>query len=87
MENDTLLHHITYTHESAMARMERTNTRCFLVIVLLIILLFVTNGAWIYYESQYAVVTESTTVTQSNDDGVNNFIGEDGDIVNGETDY
>ena len=74
-----------FAYEGALARMERTNKRSWIVCLILIILLFATNGAWLYYESQYSVVTETTTITQTNEDGVNNFIGNDGDISNGDT--
>ena len=72
--------------ESAQSRMERANKRWCIISVILIILIFATNGAWLYYNSQYDIVKETTTITQENKDGVNNFIGNDGDINNGETD-
>ena len=72
--------------ESTMARLDRLNKRNFIVILVLLVLLFATNGAWLYHEKQYDVVTETTTITQTNEDGVNNFIGNDGEITNGEAD-
>ena len=72
-------------HESAMARAERGAKRLWIVIILLIVLLVGTNGAWLWYESQFETV-ETVEVTQENADGYNNYIGNDGDIVNGETD-
>ena len=71
-------------HESAMARQERNNKRLWIVVIILIAALILSNAAWIYYESQFETV--ETTVTQENKDGYNNFIGNDGDIHNGETD-
>ena len=71
-------------HESAMARAERGAKRLWVVIILLIVLLVGSNGAWLWYESQFETVT--TEITQENADGYNNYIGNDGDIVNGETD-
>lgn len=71
-------------HESAMARAERSAKRLWTVIILLIVLLVGSNGAWLWYESQFETVT--TEITQENADGYNNYIGNDGDIVNGETD-
>ena len=50
----------------------------------LIVLLLLTNGLWIYRETQF--VTEEVKVVQENDDGYNNYIGNDGDIVYGNTD-
>lgn len=70
-------------HESAMARMERTIKRLWIALILVICLLVATNGAWLWYESQWEVV--ETEITQENDGGYNNYIGNDGDIYNGET--
>ena len=72
-------------HESAMARAERSAKRLWIVVLVLIVMLVGTNGAWIWYESQFDVV-ETTEVVQGNSDGYNNYIGNDGDIGNGETD-
>lgn len=69
-------------HESAMARAERSAKRLWTVIILLIVLLVGSNGAWLWYESQFETV-ETVEVTQENADGYNNYIGNDGDIVNG----
>ena len=69
-------------HESAMARTERGAKRLWTAIILLIVLLVGSNGAWLWYESQFETV-ETVEVTQGNADGYNNYIGNDGDIVNG----
>lgn len=68
---------------SAMA--ERTIKRLWIIVLVLIIALIGTNGAWLYYESQFEDVA-TTEIVQENADGYNNYIGNDGDIVNGETD-
>ena len=74
-------------HESAMSRAERHTKALVWVIVLLIVLLVGSNGAWLWYENQFEVIEETTTtITQDNADGYNNYIGNDGDIVNGKTD-
>ena len=74
-------------HESDMARAERHTKSLVWVIVLLIVLLVGSNGAWLWYENQFEVVEETTTtITQDNADGYNNYIGNDGDIVNGKAD-
>lgn len=73
-------------HEGAMARLDRTIKRLWIVIILLIVMLVATNGCWIWYNSQFETVEESTTtqsVEQDAKDGTNNFVGGD---VNGETD-
>jgi hypothetical protein len=68
-----------------MARMERTIKRLWIALILVICLLVATNGAWLWYESQWEVV-ETTEITQENDGGYNNYIGNDGDIYNGKAD-
>ena len=65
-------------HESAMARSERHNKRLWIVILVLIGALIGTNLAWIMYENSL----EDIVITQENDDGYNNFVGNDGDITN-----
>ena len=70
-----------FVHEGDLARMERSNKRMFILCIILIILFTTTNGAWIWYESQFedVVTTEVTQdVVQDADDGGNNtFIGGD----------
>ena len=71
-------------HESAMARAERQTKFLVWVIVLLIVLLVGSNCAWLWYENQFEVVEETTTtIEQDNENGYNNYIGNDGDILNG----
>lgn len=70
-------------HESAMARQERTIRRLWILLLVLVVLLVGTNALWIWNESQF----EKVEVTQENEDGYNSFIGNDGDIYNGETDH
>ena len=73
-----------WTVESALLHADRTNKRLWVVVILLVVSLLGTNVGWIYYESQWEVV--ETEITQENEDGINNYIGNDGDIHNGETD-
>lgn len=67
--------------ESSQARMERTNRRMWIVILVLIVALLGTNAGWIYYESQFEdVVTSTETVTQeatADRDGEIRLIGGD----------
>ena len=72
-------------HEMEMARADRTIKRLWITTLVLIFMLVGTNAAWMYYESQWETV-ESWEITQENDGGYNNYIGNDGDIVNGEAD-
>ena len=67
-------------HEADMARQERTIKRLWILLLVLIVLFVGSNGWWIWRESQF----EDITITQENEDGYNNFIGNDGDIYNGE---
>lgn len=73
-----------FAHEGAMARMERTNRRLWILCIILIVLLTLTNGSWIWYESQF--FDEVTTVTQDVDssDGGDATIN-DGVHINGES--
>ena len=71
-------------HEVAVARLERVIKRMWVLVLSLIILLVASNGAWIWWESQYQTI--ETTITQENADGYNNYIGNAGDIVNGNAD-
>lgn len=74
-------------HETAMAQNERHTKSLVRVIVLLIVLLVGSNAGWLIYNSQFDDVEETTTtITQDNTDGYNNYIGNDGDIINGKTD-
>lgn len=68
--------------EAERARAERTFHRMWVLVIVLVLLLVGTNGAWLWYQSQF----EEIEIVQENADGYNNFIGNDGDIINGETD-
>ena len=57
--------------ESEMTRMERTNHRLFILLILMLITLIGTNAGWLYYESQWETV-EETTIRQSVDTGDGN---------------
>ncbi len=73
--------------EGEMTRLERMNHKLFILCLALLIALVGSNAGWIWYESQFEVVEETTrsqTVEQSAEgDGSNNFVG--GDYY-GETD-
>ena len=72
-----------YTIDILTAMAERTIKRLWILIILLVVLLFGTNAAWIAYESQYEGVSVTQRVEQEADNGVNNFVGGD---FNGEAD-
>lgn len=70
-------------HESMMARLERANLRLWIALLVLVVLLVGTNAAWLIYEKQFETVHVEQDSTEG---GYNNFIGNDGDIYNGEAD-
>ena len=65
--------------EGAMARLERSNKRLFILAIILTLLLFITNFSWVVYECQYAV-TESMVIQaeqEADDNGSNYIVGGD----------
>lgn len=74
-------------YEATQARHERTLKRLIIALIISVILIFASNLAWIYCWMQYdyVVTTEDYSVDfDSSGGGNNNYIGNDGDIVNGE---
>lgn len=59
-----------FVHEAAMARLDRVNKRLWILLIVLISLLFVTNAGWVVYESMF----EKQYVEQDIDTG-------DGDAI------
>ena len=68
-----------FLHEAVLARQERNTKRLFILCIIIFIALIATNAGWIWYESQF----EDIVVTQDNGNAPNNYIGNDGDIYNG----
>lgn len=71
-------------YENTIARFERTVKRLIIVVVILAVLLFASNMAWLYEWNQY----DYADVTMDNLDGGNaNYVGAgaNGVINNGET--
>ena len=66
-------------HESTMARMERQAKRLWITILVMIFLLVGTNCAWRWYESQFEIVEESTTI-EAQQDGTGTNIVSGGDV-------
>lgn len=67
-----------YTIDILASMAERTIKRLWVIIILLIVLLFGTNAAWIVYESQFETIEMSQEVEQdAEDNGTNTFIGGD----------
>lgn len=67
-----------YLFDSAMARLERIIKRLWILCIILIIALIVTNGAWIYYESSFedVVVTQEATADGNSDIQLQNIGGD-----------
>lgn len=65
-------------------RHEKREKRHWILEIILVALLVFSNIAWVVYEAQFETVEESTVVEQKNDNGDNNYIGNDGDINYGE---
>lgn len=57
---------------------ERTIKRLWVIIILLVVLLFGTNAAWVYYESQF--VDESWTFEANTDNGGTAIANGDGEV-------
>lgn len=68
--------------EGEMARHERTVKRLIVALMLTIALLFASNAAWLWFFNQFDI-TDTTVDLDCQDEGMNNYIGEDGDITNG----
>lgn len=74
-----------FAHEGIVSRMERANRRMWILCIILIVLLAVTNGAWLYYESQFEDVVTSNEITQDVDSSEGDAIINDGVHINGES--
>lgn len=81
-ENKDCISYLAF--ESVCARFERTIKRLWILLIIMLIMFGCSVYTIGYLLTEYETV--ETTVTQDNADGYNNFIGNDGDIINGETD-
>lgn len=70
-------------HEGTMARMERTVRRLWLSVIISVVLLFASNALWLWAWMQFDYVNTESNVDVNAEDGVANYIGNDGDISNG----
>lgn len=67
-----------YTIDILASMAERTIRRLWVIIILLIVLLFGSNAAWIYYESQFA--DESWSYEATADNGSNAIANGEGEV-------
>lgn len=82
MEEKNSVPYIVY--EGEQARHERTVKRLVITLIITIMLLFATNMLWLNAWQQYDYVGEVThTIDVDAQDGVANYVGHDGDVVNG----
>lgn len=73
-------------HEAAQARQERNIKRLWVALIVSVAMIFISNMAWIgaWTSYDYSSTTEEIIVEQdAQDGGNNNYIGNDGDIING----
>lgn len=66
---------------------KKANKRQFVIIIVILIMWFLTIGYLVYLLNDIGTIETTTEeVTQKNDNGYNNYIGNDGDIDNGKSD-
>lgn len=70
--------HVPYiVHESITCRMENTIKRLWILCIILVSLLVVSNTVWIVYENQFQDTVTTQEVTQDTDGGNNIVVGGD----------
>lgn len=73
-----------FVHEGVVDRADRVNKRLVVALVIAIVLLFVTNMAWLYAWNQYDYIEEDTVTTTYDQDGSGtNIIGNHNEVNNG----
>lgn len=82
MEDKITVPYIVY--ESAMARSERHIKRLVIALIVAVVMIALTNVAWLYVWNSYEYVGDSQVTVEG--EGNANYIGNDGDITNGEGD-
>lgn len=86
MENNEQITMSRIAFERMQAKDERNDRWRNIIIILLIVLLVLTNGMWLWHESQYEyVTTDDYSIDVDSGEGDINYIGNDGDINNGTT--
>lgn len=68
--------------EGELARAERQAKRLWIALIVAILIIFASNIAWIWYINQYDFESYEVSAQGS---GIANYIGQDGDIYNGES--
>lgn len=70
-------------HEATVARQERQIKRMWIALIVAVALIFASNAIWLYAWMQYDYSSEEIIV-DAEDNGNANYIGQDGNIYNGE---
>lgn len=72
-------------YQATAARQERQIRRMWIVVLVLIVALIASNLAWIVYESSFEeTITTEEIIIDADNNGNANYIGQDGNIYNGE---
>ena len=69
-------------YEGEQVRNEMREKRKDRVILVLIVALLLSNMAWLWFFNQFDISDTQVTL-DSQDEGTNNYVGNDGDITNG----
>lgn len=80
-ENKITIPYIVY--EGEQARSERMIRRLVTALIVAIVVIFASNLAWLYAWMQYDYYAVDEGITVDAQDGIANYIGNDGSIVNG----
>lgn len=70
-------------HEAELGRQERQIKRMWIALIVAVSLIFASNAIWLYAWMQYDYSSEEIIV-DAEDNGNANYIGQDGNIYNGE---
>lgn len=84
--HEEMMTRLAFSHEGDMDRLDRTNKRLTVALVLTIVLMFVTNAIWIYEWTRYDYIDgyEETTTTSYEQDGSGiNVMGNHNEVSNG----
>ena len=69
-------------YEGEQARHERSVKRLIIALIISIIVIFLSNMAWLYAWNQFECIATDEDVTVDAKDGTANYIGNDGSIIN-----
>lgn len=74
-------------YRDLMAHTRWTIKSLIIALIVAVVLMFASNGIWVYYWNQYDFATEETVTTvDSEGDGIANFTGGDGGVIYGPSD-